>query len=223
MAKTERTYFMDRGPLHVWAKEHDDAIRRMAGEGMAASAIAQALFDQFGFTVTRSAVIGRASRIGAEFVSARAVKARQARLLPRVRMARAVLEKALKPARVAKPVKQPPAPEKVEDRPPEPEIAIPEAKGFAPLPGVEPVSFMDLTREHCRWPVSGLHGPVTHFCGAPRKDGLSYCQSHAALSKGKGTSNERYALHGIKDAMTILPPREREEVQPEITEILVPA
>jgi GcrA cell cycle regulator len=41
----------------------------------------------------------------------------------------------------------------------------------------EPVSLVDLAREHCRFPVIG-EGADTLFCGAPADDGASYCPAH---------------------------------------------
>lgn len=55
------------------------------------------------------------------------------------------------------------------------------AKGsvFEPLPGVQPVAFGS---PGCKFPVDGFHGRGLLACGLTRRDGISYCDSHARLA-----------------------------------------
>jgi hypothetical protein len=39
----------------------------------------------------------------------------------------------------------------------------------------------DLTPDACRYPLGGPKDPPRLFCGAPSKDGSSYCEEHHTL------------------------------------------
>lgn len=75
-------------------------------------------------------------------------------------------------------------------------IRISRAAAFDPIPGVEPKSFIELTRTECHWPVDGTDGPSQFFCGLPI-DRLHYCISHYRLSY---TSMEAYRRAVKKEA-----------------------
>jgi len=47
-----------------WAREHSDALREYFGHGMSFSEIAEAINARFRTAYSRSAVLGRAKRIG---------------------------------------------------------------------------------------------------------------------------------------------------------------
>jgi hypothetical protein len=66
---------------------------------------------------------------------------------------------------------------------------------WEPLPGVAPVSLVELEAGMCRWPI-GETKPY-QFCGA-HADG-SYCDYHQSISSGVGTAGERVA-HNWKEA-----------------------
>ena len=59
---------------------------------------------------------------------------------------------------------------------------ITEAAAFDPIPGAEPVSFIEAAdRRLCMWAVDGREGPSKEFCGLPRhKHG--FCASHHRLA-----------------------------------------
>lgn len=82
---------------------------------------------------------------------------------------------------------------------PKPEPVKLAADVWAPIPGTRPVSMDALDKGMCRWPIG--EGRPFLFCGCETVDGASYCASHAARSKGPGTSYERYA---VKDARAIV-------------------
>jgi hypothetical protein len=48
-------------------------------------------------------------------------------------------------------------------------------------------------RRLCMWPLWGSDVSVGDCCGAPRVEGGSYCEHHAARSVGRGTESERTA------------------------------
>lgn len=81
---------------------------------------------------------------------------------------------------------------------------------WAPIPGTRPVTMDAIGKGMCRWPIG--EGRPFLFCGCETDDGSSYCTSHAAKSKGNGTSYERYA---VKDARAIVR-RERSEPEMEL-------
>lgn len=84
-----------------------------------------------------------------------------------------------------------------------PPVPVAPSYGYArgpvwePLPGHAPVSMMELEANMCRWPM-GQEKPFL-FCGAPT-NGSSYCDHHADVSAGDGSSLERAALKLANDA-----------------------
>ncbi|HXV30354.1 MAG TPA: GcrA family cell cycle regulator, partial [Sinorhizobium sp.] len=59
------------------------------------------------------------------------------------------------------------------------------------LAGVEPVAFVDLRANQCRFPVSSPdspNGPAMPCCGAPRAEGRPYCAAHAVISRRRDAS-----------------------------------
>lgn len=71
---------------------------------------------------------------------------------------------------------------RTEHRADAPGISISRAAAFDPIPDVEPVDLVDLTSTTCRWPVSGLMGRESIFCGAECEIERSYCTSHRLLA-----------------------------------------
>jgi GcrA cell cycle regulator len=47
-------------------------------------------------------------------------------------------------------------------------------------------TLLELSRDTCRWPVSGPQGSDIAFCGSRRVDGLPYCAAHARLAYQAG-------------------------------------
>ena len=76
---------------------------------------------------------------------------------------------------------------------------------WAPIPGTRPVTMSGLEPGMCKWPIG--EGRPFLFCGCEALDGRSYCPSHDAKAKGRGTSYERYA---VKDARAIVRSERRE-------------
>ncbi len=70
---------------------------------------------------------------------------------------------------------------------------------FRPLPGFEPVALVDAASATCRWPVypagRSRFGVAVHCCGRATGDlKRSYCDTHARMAHGAGSSAERAAL-----------------------------
>ena len=69
---------------------------------------------------------------------------------------------------------------------------------FRPLRGFDPVPLVDASSSACRWPVyphgRSEAGVAVHCCGrATGSPKLSYCDAHARMSRGAGSSAERAA------------------------------
>ena len=176
---------------HNWQPHHDELVRDMCFAKQSPKDIADAMLAQFGVTVTRKSVIGRAYRLKIALGTSRTGKPAEAKRYARGIRDRVIVPRVTKRIVIAEPV----TPQIAGD-----EIPLAVANGFSPIEGFEPVAFADLAPMHCRWPVSGLDAITTHFCGAQKMHGLSYCPSHHALSRGAGTRAERDALKKIRVA-----------------------
>ncbi len=166
-----------------WTDERVETLKKLHAEGLSASQIAKRLGG-----VTRNAVIGKRVRLGlvegsqtpasrrGQVVhgapSAPAAIGLKAPTVPRApHQGTGQNFKPRKPPEAAAPPGPPPAP-----------LPRSIARAFQPLPGSEPVDLMDLTHQHCRWPVDCADG-VTRSCGRERQDDR-YCSTHVAWSAG---------------------------------------
>lgn len=160
----------------VWTDELIELLTTLWATGQTASRIA----DQIPGGFSRCAIIGKARRLG---LAGRTAASAPSRVT--------IPKPAPKPraqARVLGEIKVPlPKPqyiitgngavkEKVASRP----WVSGYVAAFAPLPGVEPVPFLQRLNHQCRWPVGGV-GMEMLCCGAPI-DGRSYCPHHADLA-----------------------------------------
>jgi GcrA cell cycle regulator len=64
--------------------------------------------------------------------------------------------------------------------------AAPQPQDGEPIHQANGCSFMELTAEQCRWPLTTP--TELRFCGNPRAEGLSYCPGHARLAYRAGSS-----------------------------------
>src|ERR1700731_1381967 len=133
---------------NAWTKERDEQLTKWRAEGFSAAQIAVKLGSPH---VTRSAVMGRAMRLG----------------LARKQSTKSVPKQAISVPKRTLPFKHlPPLPSQRTAS-----IAI-DQQADAP---VAPVALFDLEPHHCRWPVSDA--PYM-FCAGTKQDGSSYCQRH---------------------------------------------
>lgn len=94
--------------------------------------------------------------------------------------------KAVRAARAARAAKPHPGniANKAESRKGDPglPITVTSAAAWDPLPGIEPISLLDLTEHTCKWAVDGLEGSARLFCGAPSEAKCSWCSTHRKLA-----------------------------------------
>jgi len=137
----------------TWSSERTARLGELATLTRAsATGIARELSKQFGIAVTRSAVIGKASRMRLELPGA------HGRLVERVN-----------------PPPRPPRPPKQRTRPmpatPEPRIR------FLDL-GDENCTLAELHEDSCRWPLGDPRDPDFRYCGRAKVKDRPYCKHH---------------------------------------------
>jgi hypothetical protein len=137
--------------IDPWPDEKIERLRTLHAAGRSYGEIARAL------GCTRSAAIGKASRLGL---------AKRARIKPVAEIIRHPRKRVLHPRIhiVGNQVKKP-----------RPELDL--RSDLDHEIARNPIALFDLKAHHCRWPVSG-EGASTLFCGADKTDGSSYCQFH---------------------------------------------
>lgn len=148
-----------------WTDARVSILEMLWGRGLSASQIARQIGG-----ITRSAVIGKASRLGLERHPAALLTVYQ-RTGAMSALTRG--QKAAKPKPVAVEALKPP---------PKPLPLIVEPPRAPPSGGV---AICDLEFHHCRWPLGPREMISTHFCGADRStikgELKAYCSTHFAL------------------------------------------
>lgn len=156
----------------TWSRNEDSELARLVGEGFSFSQVALKLTDKFGRRFTRNSCCGRAHRMG--------VKADPV-------FASVNLASRARPAAKPKPDPMPKQPARVSARP-----TFSRDQSGLRVADVAPLhlSVLDLQPTSCRWPYGD--GPFT-FCGHACVASAPYCEPHASLSVGEGSTGERAA------------------------------
>ena len=191
-----------------WTEERIDQLKRLWGQGMTASQIAEELGG-----VSRNAVIGKAHRLGLEArpspvkggdaSATSAATAAPASATPPPEKAAAPAARPA-PAPAAAPAAAAPAPEK--PSPPQPMVRSIGPGGFqrqtpgeqtAPIQPAPPrrlvpakpsaemadkTSLLELNDKICKWPLGHPGEPDFHFCGQPINVGFPYCLNHCSVA-----------------------------------------
>lgn len=161
-----------------WTDDIVARVYRLWIEGLSAQTIAREVG-----ALSRSAVLGKMSRMreltdetGKLLYPAFATR----KPMPPKKSARIKRPKTIKPLRIATPIR---ASRRAEPMFEPKTMPIPlNHPVWAPIPGVEPVSLMDLARDACKWPLE-VPGIRQHmFCGAKHDPGSVYCATHRRMS-----------------------------------------
>lgn len=163
-----------------WGSDQVDNLRRMSGLGFSAGAMAKEIGK------TRNAVISKLYRLKIWRPGDRSAATDRARLARKALRAREHHDKA-KAARERKYAAK--IPENVRG------ILVARAKAMGDLPASEsrrlpvesparePVTLLDLTPNHCRWPICDTADKLLGFCGADRRDDtVPYCAHHCRIA-----------------------------------------
>jgi GcrA cell cycle regulator len=161
-----------------WSSEQSDALRDYFFKGLSYAEIGREINARFGTAYTRSAVIGRARRLG---------------LAAPDRMT----SPSIVPSLPGEPCALSPR------RPALPGLNLPPQSALKPANpvklrcvGVRPrlIALVELERGDCRYPYGGdKEGEEISFCGHPRQPGSSYCAPHAQLTRAPGAASGRTA------------------------------
>jgi GcrA cell cycle regulator len=165
-----------------WTDERIEVLVNLWQAGLSCGKIAKEL----GGGATRNSVIGKIHRMG---LAARVTLDRFPTRAPGKRGPdRTVRMTKARKVALGKPLDLPPI-KKAKQKP--------QGQAWQPIPGIEPVSLLDLEAGQCKWPV-GQDSPFM-FCGAPATHN-HYCEHHHAWSIGDGTASERAAIKAAKQA-----------------------
>jgi len=160
-----------------WPPAHSDALREYLGHRMSFSEITRAINARFNTVYSRSAVLGRAKRIGIASIN--------------------------RPGGRTKPppIARQPGPDRPRER--HDAVFFRPTPVFEPVKPVKlrcveivprHVSLLELAPGDCRYPYGGDdEGEAITFCAHPRRAGSSYCAPHFHLTRGSGTASERAA------------------------------
>lgn len=135
-----------------WPTEHEIELGKLWSDGLSASKIAEALCDEFGATYTRSAICGKVARLN---LTPRATTVRNHRSYrARVRLGRPTRSTVVEEFKAA------------------PQIIDEE------IPLDRRLSFDELTKHTCKWPVSDPGTADFFFCGDATAKDKPYCPGH---------------------------------------------
>jgi GcrA cell cycle regulator len=164
-----------------WAAEHSEVLREYRAKGMSFSKIAATINAKFNTAYSRSAAIGRATRMGlAGPDQSKALPMHSPKLPPKAKA-----PQLRKPRERYVPVHPRPTP-------------VPERAEPVKLRCVEIVprhlSLVDLEAGDCRYPYGGDEdGEAITFCGHSRRANSSYCVAHFHLTRLPAATSERAA------------------------------
>lgn len=153
-----------------WTGERVDRLRQLWADGYTSSQIAADL----GGGVTRSAVIAKIHRMGCQELGGK-----------RTRHGEGRSNGAAKPPRPKKRRQNMTFTQRGVSSPPGKaldEMARVEAERIAATPPSERLRLLDLTNEHCRFPIGDPQDEGFFFCGAKPKEGRVYCEFHTRLA-----------------------------------------
>lgn len=158
-------------PAADWTEERTELLRKLWADGLSCSMIAAAIG---GFT--RNAIIGKVSRLGLGGRRARVTIHRPPRAskptVPGQRGASAEGRRRLSERMLAY----------YEGRRAERAVEVAAARVMPEPPTCEPITFMELRPNTCRWPIGDPREPSLRFCGSTETGAGPYCPYHQHLA-----------------------------------------
>ncbi|MDX3971511.1 MAG: GcrA family cell cycle regulator [Bradyrhizobium sp.] len=161
-----------------WPSEHSDALRDYFLKGMSYAEIGRQINARFGTAYTRSAVVGRARRLGL--------------VVPEWMTSPSIAPSSPGEACLISP-----------RRSALPNLSLPPKSAMKPAArvklrcvGVQPrlIQLVELEPADCRYPYGGdKDGEDITFCGHPCQPGSSYCAPHARLTRRPEAASARAA------------------------------
>lgn len=157
-----------------WQEPHIALTRKMWADGHTASKISRRLLAQFGFKVTKNAVVSKIHRSGMARAESGRVRAYETRALE-VKVARGEIRRPAEPSQAS----NKPSPSRffLPPRPTPPRIAA----QCPPAPDCQPITILDLTSRTCHWPLERKEDGERLFCGGEvgkRDRRRRYCDHH---------------------------------------------
>lgn len=158
----------------AWTDEVCTRLRELHAEGVSAGQMANTINEEFGLTFTRSAIIGKSSRLGLGSIGGGAPwRAAATQPVAKVKRPRVV--------RVHRPTDW--SVERITKTRPDPATFNPEPSNMETdlaIPQHQRRTLLELTSDTCRWPVGEPDKPDFFFCGAALIAGSPYCAVHRA-------------------------------------------
>lgn len=179
--------------MSSWTAQDDEALRAALDERMTATQAAAHLTAVLRRKITRSAVLGRARRIGVVVnggdphnTNARVIKPNRRSIVPRSHAQESHLSKAKRlqprsernggvaPSKLIEAVPRQPISE---------EICAPASKR---------IGVMELRDSTCKWPIGDPRRADFGFCGAKPVDNCPYCAPHARIAYASIAERRRH-------------------------------
>ncbi|MGJ0397433.1 MAG: GcrA family cell cycle regulator [Methylocystis sp.] len=179
--------------MSSWTPQEDTALRAALAERMTAAQAAAHLTAVLRREITRSAVIGRAQRIGVVLCgrhpnnkNTRVITPKRTSILPRSHAPESHLSKekrlqpraerngGVAPSKLKKAVLSQPMPEEIH------------------APASKRIGVMELRDSTCKWPIGDPRGADFGFCGAKPVDNCPYCAPHARIAYASIADRRRH-------------------------------
>lgn len=165
MSMTEAYYQPRTTPgAPMWGEEMVKMLRDLWPEGKSCSEIAKILNGRFHLSLTRSAIIGKAHRLGLARRGASIPRGRPANT-NKVRLFRTPVQKAAAVAAA-----------RTKPAPALPVVLVPLEPMVQPDGSV--CTVLTLSKAVCSWPIGDTRDADFAFCGRARADGGPYCDHH---------------------------------------------
>lgn len=170
------------GHLGEWPDSANALLRREWANGLTASQISAALERELRIKKSRSAVLGRAHRLGL------AGRTRPPQPSGRLRRRKLPMTREQRVLFSPRPIKPEPPPPLADD--------LKRIAALAPLDGR--LSVLRLSTFTCKFPIGDPKHADFAFCGRTVREGAPYCPDHCRLTYVPGSSRERVRARDLE-------------------------